>query len=131
MELFLHSQQTFSQTKYHTNPWFPTSSETWHTSCTAVVTNHTLHLTCYTIRIYSPNPVSPLGHSPPNLCSTIRNINLIFCIVIRERLWKQFSNTLNREVILRMLFPQPKLPGSPDSLCYVSSLPIAGGTLRT
>ena len=36
---------------------------------------------CYTIRIYSPNPCrAPLGNSPPNPCSTVRNIHLIFVL---------------------------------------------------
>lgn len=74
----MHWQQTFSQIKCRTNLWFPTSSKTW---CTSVITNNSfiypwLHYKGFlTLVVW-------LGHSPPNLCGTIRNIHLHFILLL-------------------------------------------------
>lgn len=120
MILGLHSQQTSSQVKYHTNPWLLTSSETWHTSSTAVITNMTVHLIL----------VTPLEFIHLILAAPLKNTPNI-CNIIRERLSTQVSGTLNRDITLKMLFSQPMLSGFSDSLCYVLSLSIEGGALQT
>ena len=88
--IFFALTTNLSQTKYHTNFRFPTSSETWHTSCTAIVTNMTLHL-CYTIKI-SPKLSASLWHSLPNPCNTIKNIHLIFLSPLGRNFDTSFRN---------------------------------------
>lgn len=115
------------------NHWFPTSSKAWHTSYTAVITNGTLYLIFITpLGFIHLILTTPLGHSPPNPFSTIRNIHIILYILSLRRDFQYKSLApLNREVILRILLPQPKLPGSLTDLCYAPALPIEVEALRT
>ena len=81
----------------------------------AVITNRTLHLTLVTpLGFIHLILTAPLGHSPPNPYSTIRNIYLIYVSSLGWDFRYKSSALLNREVTLRILLPQLKLPGSFD-----------------